>query len=245
MLDNPKVDKKMMLQMFLNQVQMSGELPGYMNKELQQLQRSLKNEENFTNNDADYGVTYNMGNQKNKHISYLDGDNKEEGVDEYADLIDRIDRPSPAKTVDIEQIELQEASRSSSRQKGQKSRPSTALTASSNNRGTSTSYTRLRKKDNTSRLNYMSLNQGKDKSGSSLRSLAGTSTGYQTVKPTKKLKTTTTTHKDQIGEPRQNKENDSKNGSDPKIAKAKKTVIKRRDHNYSTSSTQIPTSSVV
>ena len=64
----------------------------------------MKNEENFTNNDADYGVSYNIGNKKNKHISYLDGDNKdnEEGVDEYADLIDRIDRPSPAKTVDID-----------------------------------------------------------------------------------------------------------------------------------------------
>lgn len=34
MFDNPKLDKKIMLQMFLNQIQMSGELPSYMNKEL-------------------------------------------------------------------------------------------------------------------------------------------------------------------------------------------------------------------
>lgn len=61
-----------MLQLFLNQVQMSGELPSYMNKELQQLQRSLKNEENFNNNDADYWVTYKLESQKNKHISYLE-----------------------------------------------------------------------------------------------------------------------------------------------------------------------------
>lgn len=35
MFDNPKTDKKIMLQMFLSQIQMSGELPSYMHKELQ------------------------------------------------------------------------------------------------------------------------------------------------------------------------------------------------------------------
>jgi hypothetical protein len=80
----------------------------------------------------------------------------------------------------------------------------------------------------------MSLNQAKEISGSSLRSLAGTSTGFQTVKPPKKLKAS----KEMIEPAALGKENDSKNGgSDPKISKAKKTVIKRRDHNYSTSST--------
>lgn len=67
-----------MLQLFLNQVQMSGELPSYMNKELIQLQRYLKNEENFNNNDTDYGVSYNIAGTKNKHISYLGGDVKPE-----------------------------------------------------------------------------------------------------------------------------------------------------------------------
>lgn len=31
MFDNPKIDKKMMLQVFLNQIQMSGEFPSSMN----------------------------------------------------------------------------------------------------------------------------------------------------------------------------------------------------------------------
>jgi len=91
----------------------------------------------------------------------------------------------------------------------------------------------------------MSLNQAKEKSGSSLRSLAGTSTGFQTVKPPKKLKPS----KEINVEPAAlGKENDSKNNGgsgDPKISKAKKTVIKRRDHNYSTSSTQVPVTSSI
>jgi hypothetical protein len=56
---------------------MSGELPAYMNKELTQLQRYLKNEETFNNNETDYGVTYNIAGTKNKHISYLGGDVKD------------------------------------------------------------------------------------------------------------------------------------------------------------------------
>ena len=63
----------------------------------------------------------------------------------------------------------------------------------------------------------MSLNQAKEKSGSSLRSLAGTSTGFQTVKPPKKFKQ----NKEINVEPAAlGKENDSKNNGgsgDPKI----------------------------
>ena len=51
MLDNPKVDKKMMLNVFLNQMQMSGDLPNGMNKQLKDLQRGLKADDTFQGTD--------------------------------------------------------------------------------------------------------------------------------------------------------------------------------------------------
>lgn len=119
-----------------------------MNKELQQLQRLLKDEALLVNpgEDTDYGIgAYQNYRQKQKKISYLDNNNeslfgKDEkspgGLEEYADLIDQIDKVSPNNSqsiVDIEQIEIEEKdrSRSSSRQK-QKTRPSTAHTTATN-----------------------------------------------------------------------------------------------------------------
>jgi recombination DNA repair RAD52 pathway protein len=81
-----------------------------------------------------------------------------------------------------------------------------------------------------------------------MRSLTG-GAGYQTVKPKKTASKTSIVcehHHNSSNHGISGKENDSMQINHPKISKAStRKTMKRRDHNYSTSSSQIPTSSMI
>jgi len=250
MMENPRVDKKLLLSNFLSQFQMSEDCPSPMARHLQALQNNLRQDSQYM--PPDYGLDYRSRGKKSfidQNQDSLFGGAKDmqssPGLAEYADLMEQMGKESPdgraSSIVDIEQIELDpERSRSSSRNKSKKTRPSTAHTTATNNRISTTSYNRQRKNVNNSRL-AMAVRQ--DRSGSSLRSLAGISSGYATVKP----KASTKREKTKEDRP-SGKENDSTRQATETvgIAKAKQRKTgKRRDHNYSTSSSQMPTSSVV
>lgn len=58
MLDNPKIDKQKFLNVFLNQMQMSGDLPQGLNKQIDRLQKGLKDggDQSFGNDQPEYGA---------------------------------------------------------------------------------------------------------------------------------------------------------------------------------------------
>ena len=130
-LDNSKIDKRVLFNALLSKIQVSGDLPHAMSKDLVQIQRHLKSESNLLPS-GDYSSIYN--NEKpigprQKNISYLpvpgvgvensdslyDKDEKSlsQGLHEYADLMNQmIDNKSPPaqeshSIIDIEQIDLQ------------------------------------------------------------------------------------------------------------------------------------------
>ena len=99
MMDNPKVDKKVLLSNFLSQFQMSEECPSSLSRQLQALQNNLRSDSQYL--PPDYGLDY-RGRAKKSFIDQnqdslfaKDVQSSPGGLAEYADLMEQIDKDSP------------------------------------------------------------------------------------------------------------------------------------------------------